>query len=417
MSITRRTLVATAAAAPPLLAIGGCHAAPTVDPLVVDDKSGLNATRTSRNLVMEPSSTPLEAQFKAALREAGGRPVCFAGARHSMGGQSLPPSQGVAAATATAACRIDRERRTYIAPAGAIWEDVIRALDPVGGSPTVTQSNNDFTIGGTLSVNAHGWSVPHAPAGGTARGLRVLLADGEVVSCSATENPELFSACLGGYGLFGALIEAELEFVENSLLERNQVVLQAREFGARFVQAVHAPAARMAYGRLSLARSAFLTEAILVTYAKAAKQPQTLPPATGSLVHQGVSKRLFRGQTGSDAGKRLRWWAETQLSQGSAQPVSRNSLINTSVRSFADQDPGSTDILHEYFVPPEALEDFLREARRLIPASAQDLLNVTLRWVEADRYSLLPFAPAPRIALSCCSPSRRRRRPRPTCAP
>ena len=65
--------------------------------------------------------------------------------------------------------------------------------------------------------------------------------------------------------------------------------------------------------------------------------------------------------------------------------------------SLADTDRRRTDILHEYFVAPERFADFLSACREIIPGSGQELLNVTLRHLEADA-SVLSFAPAPRIA-------------------
>jgi FAD/FMN-containing dehydrogenase len=96
-----------------------------------------------------------------------------------MGGQTLPRN-GIAASFAAAAIEPDREKRIYRVSAGARWRDVIRVLDPIGFSPVVTQSNHDFSIGGTLSVNAHGWPVPFGPFGATLRSFRIMLADGAV---------------------------------------------------------------------------------------------------------------------------------------------------------------------------------------------------------------------------------------------
>jgi FAD/FMN-containing dehydrogenase len=175
--------------------------------------------------------------------------------------------------------------------------------------------------------------------------------------------------------------------------------MPATEFSDRFVEAVHAPGVRMAYGRLSLAKGAFLTDSLLTTFKPVAPQPSHLPIASGASLSDGLTRTLFRDQTGSDTGKQLRWWAETNLSGLESSRATRNSIMNTSVRSFAGSDFNRTDILHEYFVPPTALETFLRDCRRIIPASDQDLLNLTLRWVEADTVSLLAFAPEPRIAL------------------
>ena len=108
---------------------------------------------------------------------------------------------------------------------------------------------------------------------------------------------------------------------------------------------------------------------------------------------------MFRAQVGSDTAKRARWYAETvaapRMSTGVA---SRNTLLNEPVANLAGRDPGRTDILHEYFPPPENLEGFLAACRAAIPGSRQDLLNVTLRYVQEDRQSVLAYARGTRIA-------------------
>ena len=88
---------------------------------------------------------------------------------------------------------LDRSAQTYHVAPGARWRQVIAALDPVGFSPVVMQSNHDFGVAATFSVNAHGWPAPHGPLGSTVRSLRLMLASGDVVTCSAGENSELFA--------------------------------------------------------------------------------------------------------------------------------------------------------------------------------------------------------------------------------
>ena len=90
---------------------------------------------------------------------------------------------------------------------------------------------------------------------------------------------------------------------------------------------------------------------------------------------------------------------ETGIGASLQGASSRNSLFNEPVATLDDRDPTRTDILHEYFVAPEAFGDFLTACRAIIPASYQELLNVTLRWVERDDTALLSYAPqGPRIA-------------------
>jgi FAD/FMN-containing dehydrogenase len=86
-----------------------------------------------------------------------------------MGGQSLP-RDGTAVTLDSRRVQPDTSAGMYRADAGARWADVIKALDPIGFSPTVMQSNNDFGVASTFCVNAHGWPIPHGPFGSNRSG-------------------------------------------------------------------------------------------------------------------------------------------------------------------------------------------------------------------------------------------------------
>lgn len=47
-----------------------------------------------------------------------------------------------------------------------------------------------------------------------------LLADGSLLAVSRSENPELFSPVIGGYGLFGVIVDVTLHLADDELLER-----------------------------------------------------------------------------------------------------------------------------------------------------------------------------------------------------
>jgi FAD/FMN-containing dehydrogenase len=404
ITLSRRRFIAAAGAAlavpkPAAAAVRG----PTENALVLNDASRLNPVPVARNAVLRADSdTALIGSLRALLREAAadGRPVCAGGARHSMGGQSLV-RDGFAASIAAPVVEPDTARRTYRVRAGARWRDVIAALDPLGFSPMVTQSNHDFSVGGTLCVNAHGWPVPYGPFGATLRSFRLMLADGTVMTCSRSENAELFGLALGGYGLFGIVIDVELEMADNVLLGARHELMPAAQFAARFTAVAREQDVRMAYGRLSVARENFLGESVLVSYRPTSTQPAPLPPPRTSDAFRMFSRKVFRAQTGSERAKHRRWYLETSLGPRitAGKAVTRNAILNYPVAALADNDRRRTDILHEYFVAPERLEDFLSACRETIPASGPDLLNVTLRHVEADTASTLAYAPGARIAL------------------
>ena len=275
---------------------------------------------------------------------------------------------------------------------------MIASLDALGFSPAVMQSNNDFGVASTFSVNAHGWPVPFSGCGSTVRALTMVLADGTVVTCSRTENAELFRHAMGGYGLFGVITELELDMRPNALLAPRFEEMSGLEIGARFAQQLASdPTIQMAYGRMDVALDRFFERALLITYRPTADQSD-IPAASGSGFVSRASRYLFRAQVESDRAKRFRWWTEAELGPRFAGNATRNSLMNEPVVTLDDRDPFRTDILHEYFVAPARFAEFVKACQAVIPASYQQLLNITLRFVNTDRDSVLAYAPEPRIA-------------------
>jgi FAD/FMN-containing dehydrogenase len=375
---------------------------PAEQRVILNDASRLNPTPMFKHLVMNDDPTEafvagLRAELKAAA--AAKRPISASAARHSMGGQSLP-RDGVAITLDGRVLNVDKAARLYRVAAGARWADVIRTLDPLGFSPTVMQSNNDFGIASTFCVNAHGWPVSHGPFGSTVRSLRMVLADGSLVTCSRSENSELFGLAMGGYGLFGVIVDLDVEMTENLLLVPKTEIMPAEAFGSKFVDAITQDSTvKMAYGRLSIGRGSFFSEALMTTYRPHPNPPANLPAAADRTALTEISRDLYRSQIGYELFKKARWYAETELAPALSSGIStRNTLMNEPVANLANTDRTRTDILHEYFVPPNRFEAFLEACRSVIPPAKAEFINVTLRYVDADATSTLAYAPSPRIA-------------------
>ncbi len=360
----------------------------------LNDASLLSETPIFKHITLtdDPGETLLTA-LRAELTEAktAGRPVNLSAARHSMGGQSIP--QGGHAITFDNGL-VEPGDGLFRAHAGARWRDVIRALDPVGLSPKVMQSNHDFGVASTFSVNAHGWPTQFGPMGSTVRSVKMLLADGTHITASRTENADIFAAAMGGYGLIGLITELTVDAAPNMLLEPTFQTMPAADFATTFEAKVGT--VPMAYGRLNIDRAGFFTDAMLVSYTPVEGE---IPPATESGLLSKISRSIFRAQVGNEWVKHRRWGIETGIGASLAGASSRSSLMNEPVITLDDRDPTRTDILHEYFVAPDKFGEFLTAARAIIPDSYQELLNITLRWVDQDATSLLSYAPnGPRIA-------------------
>ncbi|MFZ5962044.1 FAD-binding oxidoreductase [Thalassococcus sp. BH17M4-6] len=366
----------------------------------LNDASGLSETPIFRHttLTQDPGAALTDA-IRAEMTEAraAGRPVNLSAARHSMGGQAIP-RDGHALTLDNGFVELDSANQTMRVNAGARWSQVIAALDPQGFGPKVMQSNHDFGVAATFCVNAHGWPVKLGPMGATVRAFDLILPSGELVTCSRSENPQLFAMSMGGYGLTGAITAMEVEVAPNRNLDPSYETFAAEEFGTRFIEAINDPEVNMAYGRLNVGRADFFQEALMITMRPSADQSD-IPPASGSGAVSKLASYLYRAQLGNERLKRFRWWTETTVGPAIAGgPFTRNSLINEPVVTLDDRNPDRTDILHEYFVSPDRFPEFLQVCRDVIPASYQEFLNVTLRYIDTDATSWLSYAPVPRIA-------------------
>lgn len=368
---------------------------------VLNDASLLSPTPVSKHIIMREDP---KAQFVETVRKEiaeardEGRPFIASAARHSMGGQSLAQN-GTVVTLDQQWFEPDTDNAICKVAAGLRWGTAISKMDAIGFSPKVMQSNNDFGVASTFCVNAHGWPVSHGPFGATVRSIELITANGEQVTCSRSQNADLFNLTMGGYGLSGVITELEMEMAPNALLLPEYEVMPAEEFGTRFVEKLKSdPSIPMAYGRMDVTVGSFFEEALMITYTPADDQSD-LPPASGSGFMSHVARNIFRAQLENDRVKGWRWFLETKLNpQIATGGATRNSLMNEPVITLDDRDPSRTDILHEYFVSPDRFGEFVQACRDVIPSSYQQLLNITLRFVDTDNDSLLAYATGPRIA-------------------
>ena len=364
----------------------------------LNDASRLNRTAVAAVEPVPADAADPEAEIAAVLARARreGRRVSIAGARHSMGGHTLYSGGVVLDMRPLNGMELHEDGETLTVQSGALWADVIPHLDARGRSVAVMQSNNAFSVGGSVSVNCHGWQTGSPPIASTVESFRLMLADGTVRRCSRTENAELFSLALGGYGLFGVIFDVDLRTVPNERLRLERRAMSAGTFPAAFAEAATNPGdVPMAFGRLNVDPAAFLGEAIVSSFVR---DPGPIPALIEPSGRE-VARAVFRGSEGDDYGKALRWTAEKRL-----QPLlvgttfSRNQLLNADADFFENRSAATTDILHEYFVPRDRAGGFVDALREAVPRHGADLLNVTVRSVEADPDTVLRYADGPTTA-------------------
>jgi FAD/FMN-containing dehydrogenase len=105
--------------------------------------------------------------------------------------------------------QVDAEAGTARAGAGALWGDVIAAAAPYGLAP-LSGTSPGVAVGGYTLGGGAGWlSRAYGFAADSLLRADVVTADGERVTASADEHPDLFWALRGGGGNFGVVCELE----------------------------------------------------------------------------------------------------------------------------------------------------------------------------------------------------------------
>ena len=94
---------------------------------------------------------------------------------------------------------------------GVTIEQVWKMVVPLGYWLPVVPGTMHPTLGGCVAMNIHGknnWKV--GPIGEHIEELRLLTPSGEFVTCSRSENADLFLKTVGGAGLFGCIVDLKM---------------------------------------------------------------------------------------------------------------------------------------------------------------------------------------------------------------
>ncbi len=100
------------------------------------------------------------------------------------------------------------------AESGTTLAEILEVIVPKGWFLPVTPGTKFVSLGGCVAADVHGKNHHHEGSfGDHVISIELILADGSHVQCSATENPELFWATVGGMGLTGIIGEVTLKLI------------------------------------------------------------------------------------------------------------------------------------------------------------------------------------------------------------
>ncbi|KAB2572975.1 putative d-arabinono- -lactone oxidase protein [Lasiodiplodia theobromae] len=120
--------------------------------------------------------------------------------------------------------RVDRETGIVQAQAGIRLYQLNEAALEHGLTMPNLGSINQQSIVGAMATGTHGSSLQHGLLSGSVRSLRLVLANGSVVLCSAEQNVDLFRAALVSLGALGIIVEVEYQMIPHAKIEWEQTL-------------------------------------------------------------------------------------------------------------------------------------------------------------------------------------------------
>jgi len=361
-------------------------------PITMDDVGRLYPTQVMEVVHAREVSDLQRVIWRAAAEKL---EVSLSGKRHSQGGHVFYKGAVVLDMTRfNKILRLDKERKIVTVQSGATWEDVQNYANEYGLAVKVQQASNIFTVGGSLSVNAHGRDPNFGSIIESVQSFRILLADGRIVEASRTENKELFSLAIGGYGLFGVILDVDLSLTDNDVYEKKTVELDYADYLDFFKKEVRGnPNVGLHYAWPSVSSRGFLKSMLVSTYYKTDQRPEGIFTLT-SESYIPITRFFLSLSRQGQWGKDFRWAMQKQFGDrpGSTKLICRNNAMRPEVLFLAYDSAQDTDILQEYFVPIDRFASYMDALRNVFQAHGVNVLSVTIRYVPKNTEAVLSYA-------------------------
>ena len=129
----------------------------------------------------------------------------------------------------------DEESGLLHVQAGVLLADILESFVPRGLFLKITPGTKLITVGGAIASDVHGKN--HHVEGcfsECVKDFEIMLADGQIVTCSKSDTPELFNATCGGQGLTGIILTATLYLKKINSKYIDQTTIKTSNLEATF---------------------------------------------------------------------------------------------------------------------------------------------------------------------------------------
>jgi FAD/FMN-containing dehydrogenase len=354
--------------------------------IVVNDVSQLNPIKIDAIIKPKYSS-----EIATAVKNHEG-PIAIGGGRYSMGGQ-----------TATEEClhidmrsfdsilHFNPQQKEITVQTGITWRKIQEYIDPYNLSVKIMQTYANFTVGGSLSVNAHGRYIGQGPIVLSVQKIKIILANGEQVIARPDTNSDIFYGAIGGYGALGVITEASISLTDNSKVKREDSVMHIDQYKDYFFKRIRNDTTSI-FHNADIYPSAY-HKIRAVTYSNT-QQEVTVPYRLKPIKEKyRWNRMILKIVSDYPAGKWLRQHVIDPILYVRQPVLWRNYEASYNVSELEPRSrKRSTYVLQEYFIPVSEFDNFYPALRTILQRHHVNVLNISIRHARKDPGTSLAWA-------------------------
>jgi len=369
--------------------------------LVNDLHSGLNPTYVDEVWNIDSLSAIRQA---VQLSDRDRKAISVCSGRHAMGGQQFGTgSRLLDMSDFKQVLSFDGSAGTITVESGICWPDLMSYLRQVQAGQNqqwgIVQKQtgaDKLSLGGALAANVHGRGLRFKPIIQDVEAFTLMDAEGNLRTCSRTQNPELFKLVIGGYGLFGVVTSVQLRLRLRHQVMREVEILQIDQVVDAFERRI---AEGCLYGdfQFSIDESSgdFLNCGVFSTYRPV--KESIIPQVQRQLSNKDWSELVYLAHSNRKLAFE-KYAAHYLATHGQVYWSDTHQLSTYNDHYHRDLDlklasPHSgSEVITEVYVPRRQLADFMREAAIYLRTEGPEVIYGTVRLIERDDETFLPWA-------------------------
>jgi FAD/FMN-containing dehydrogenase/uncharacterized membrane protein YhaH (DUF805 family) len=356
------------------------------DERIVNDVTQLNP------IIISKVETPTTLSELQNIIKNTDKPISIGSGRFSMGGQTASPgSIHIDMRNLNKIIEFSAENKTIVVEAGIRWCDIQQFVDEHNLSVKIMQTYANFTVGGSLSVNCHGRYIGLGAVILSIKSIAVILANGDLINCSPTENAELFFASIGCYNAIAVIAKVEFELADNLPVKRVFKTMQTIEYKKYFFENIRENK-EVIFHNADLYPPKY-KNARAVSWIKTDEKPTVKTRLMPLSEAYPIERYFISAFSKSNFGK---WRRENII-----DPILylrkkvhwRNYEAGYDVAELEPQSrKHSTYVLQEYFIPVNKFDDFTSLMSEIFQRHEVNVLNISVRHAQKDIGSFLAWA-------------------------